>query len=56
MAERQKQSHPNEDDQRHNRDAEHPQRPEPETLEGPGGRESKAEEGERDSATRRGES
>jgi hypothetical protein len=37
-------------------DAEHPQRPEPDTLEGPGGRqESKDEEDARNNATRRGE-
>ena len=47
---------PNEKDQQRTRDAEHPQRPEPDTLEGPGGRhESKGEEDAINKTTRRGE-
>ena len=52
------QSNANEEEQRRNRTAEHPSRPEPEpdTMEGPGGRrEGKAEEDARNKATRRGE-
>ena len=51
-------THANEQDQDRNRKAEHPQRPDPEpdTLEGPGGRhEAKAEQDARDKTTRRGE-
>ena len=49
---------PNEEQQDRNRNAEHPQRPapQPETVEGPGGRrESKAEQDAKDKTTRRGE-
>jgi len=49
---------PNDQQQHRNRNAEHPQRPDPEpdTLEGPGGRhEGKAEQDEQNQATRRGE-
>ena len=49
---------PNETDQKRNRTEEHPQRPEPDpdTMEGPGGRrESKAEEDAKNKTTRRGE-
>jgi len=49
---------PNDEQQHRNRNAEHPQRPDPEpdTLEGPGGRhEGKAEQDEQNQATRRGE-
>ena len=46
----------NEDDQRSNRDHERPDRGEPDTLEGPGGRhESKGEQDAADKTTRRGE-
>ena len=52
----QKHTDANENDQRRTHDAEHPSRPEPRTLEGPGGRhESKGEEDARDKTTRRGE-
>ena len=51
--------HANEQDQDRNRDAEHPQRPEtdePDTMEGPGGRnEAKSVEDARNKTTRRGE-
>jgi hypothetical protein len=51
-----KRPHPNDEDQRRMHDEEHPQRPEPDTLEGPGGRhESKGEEDARNKTTRRGE-
>jgi len=49
---------PNEEQQDRNRGAEHPQRPtpEPDTVEGPGGRrESKAEQDAKNKTTRRGE-
>jgi hypothetical protein len=47
---------PNETDQKRNRSEEHPQRPEPDTLEGPGGRhETKGEEDAVNKTTRRGE-
>ena len=49
---------PNDQQQQRNRSAEHPQRPDPEpdTLEGPGGRhEGKAEQDEQNQTTRRGE-
>ena len=49
---------PNEQQQDRNRNAEHPQRPDPEpdTMEGPGGRhEGKAEQDARNKTTRRGE-
>jgi len=56
MPERNRQSNANEEEQRRNRTAEHPSRPEPDTLEGPGGRkEGKAEEDARSKTTRRGE-
>jgi hypothetical protein len=47
----------NEDDQKHNREEEHPSRAgEPDTTEGPGGRhESKGEVDARNKTTRRGE-
>lgn len=55
MADR-KRNHANEQDQSHNRDDEHPQRPEPDTLEGPGDRhEAKGDEDAMDKTTRRGE-
>jgi len=48
--------HANEQDQDRNRDEEHPSRPEPDTMEGPGGRhETKAEQEAIDKTTRRGE-
>jgi hypothetical protein len=51
-----KRTHANEKDQERNRDAEHPQRPEPKTLEGPGERnEAKGVEDARNKTTRRGE-
>jgi K+-sensing histidine kinase KdpD len=53
-----KSTQPNEQDQDRNRKAEHPQRPDPEpdTMEGPGGRrEAKAEEDAKNRTTRRGE-
>ena len=49
---------PNETDQKRNRTEEHPQRqhPEPDTMEGPGGRhEAKGEEDALNKTTRRGE-
>ena len=50
-------THSNEQDQKRTHDAEHPQRPEPDTMEGPGGRhESKVEQDAMNKATRRGES
>ena len=55
MAQKQ-QTNANEKDQERNRGAEHPSRPEPDTLEGPGGRhEAKGEEDARNKTTRRGE-
>jgi hypothetical protein len=46
----------NQDDQRHNRNEERPDRGEPDTLEGPGGRnEAKGEEDALNKTTRRGE-
>ncbi len=55
MAER-KQGNANETEQRRNRAEEHPQRPPPGTLEGPGGRhETKGEDDARNKTTRRGE-
>ena len=49
-------SYANEQDQHRNRGEEHPQRPEPDTMEGPGGRnEAEGVEDARDKATRRGE-
>ena len=46
----------NENEQKRNREAEHPSRPEPDTLEGPGGRhEAQGEEDARNKTTRRGE-
>jgi hypothetical protein len=46
----------NEDDQRSNRTHEHPDRDEPDTLEGPGGRnEAKGEQDALGKTTRRGE-
>ena len=51
-----KRTHANDEDQRRNREAEHPQRPEPDTMEGPGGRnEAKGEEDAINKTTRRGE-
>jgi hypothetical protein len=51
-----KRTHANEQDQQRNRDDEHPQRPEPDTLEGPGGRhEAKGEQDALNKTTRRGE-
>ena len=58
MPERNRQINANEEEQRRNRTAEHPSRPDPEpdTMEGPGGRhEGKAEEEARNKTTRRGE-
>lgn len=53
---KEKRTHADEEDQHRTRDAEHPQRPEPDTLEGPGGRhESKGEEDAINNTTRRGE-
>jgi hypothetical protein len=47
---------PNEDDQRNNRSKEHPDRGEPDTMEGPGGRNAaKAEQDARNKSTRTGE-
>ena len=45
----------NENEQKRNRDAEHPSRPEPGTLEGPGPHQAKGEEDARNEITRRGE-
>jgi hypothetical protein len=51
-----KRTQTNQQDQKRTRDEEHPQRPEPGTMEGPGGRhESKADQEARDKTTRRGE-
>lgn len=51
-----KRSPANENDQKRTRNEEHPQRPEPDTLEGPGGRhEAKGVEDARNKTTRRGE-
>jgi len=51
-----KRTHANDEEQQRNRDEEHPQRPEPDTLEGPGGRhEAKGEEDAMNKTTRRGE-
>lgn len=51
-----KRTQANEQEQKRNRDEEHPQRPEPDTLEGPGGRhEAKGEEDAMNKTTRRGE-
>ena len=51
-----KRDHANEQDQDRNRTEEHPQRPEPDTLEGPGGRhEAKGKEDAINKTTRRGE-
>lgn len=58
MADKKRTENANEQDQQRNRTAEHPQRPDPEpdTMEGPGGRnESKAEQDAKNKATRRGE-
>ena len=46
----------NEQDQERNHEEEHPQRPEPDTLEGPGGRpDAKRDEDAANEVTRRGE-
>jgi hypothetical protein len=51
-----KRTHANEQDQQRNRKDEHPQRPEPDTMEGPGGRhEAKGEQDAANKTTRRGE-
>ncbi len=51
-----KRTHPNDMDQQRTRDAGHPQRPEPDTLEGPGGHhDAKGSEDARNQTTRRGE-
>lgn len=51
-----KRTHANEQDQKRNRADEHPQRPDPDTLEGPGGRhEARREEDAADETMRRGE-
>ena len=58
MARERKHVNANEDEQRRNRTEEHPSRPDPEpdTMEGPGGRhELKGEEDARNKTTRRGE-
>ena len=58
MADTKRTQNANEQDQKRNRSAEHPQRPDPEpdTMEGPGGRkEAKAEQDAKNKTTRRGE-
>ena len=49
-------THSNENDEQRTRDAEHPQRPAPDTLEGPGSHDdAKGVEDARNKTTRRGE-
>jgi hypothetical protein len=58
MTDKKRTENANEQDQQRNRKSEHPQRPDPEpdTMEGPGGRnEAKAEQDAKNKATRRGE-
>jgi signal transduction histidine kinase len=50
-----KRTQANEQEQQRNRDDERPERPEPGTLEGPGGRHEKGEQDARNQTTRRGE-
>ena len=52
-----KRPHPNEGDPQRDRGEDNPRRPEPDTLEGPGGRqEGRSEQEDLDKTTRRGES